>query len=369
MGKSLKGKELGAGIYQRKDGLYYGRFKNRFGKLQTIYDNSYNGLRKKLAQAKTDDANEVNVISSNMTLDEWFEKWKSVCKCNCRDSTLQTYTNHYKRVAEKLGWRKLSQLNLIIIQDAINSLETDNQRKNSKKILVDMLNKAVASDLITKNPAILVNTTITKEKKKEKVILTEQDIKTFLLEAKDCRYYNAFVLALETGLRVGEIMGLTWDDIHEDYLEVNKTLVYFYNNGKYEFEFHDPKTFHSSRKIPLTQVAKEALEDQKSRYGTGIAKGYGRLVFQTKNNKPTQQFILQQAIAYVSKSHEPFSFHTFRHTFATRCVEKGMNPKTLQRILGHAQLQMTMDLYCHVTDDKLFDEMKQVEVRNHKMSQ
>lgn len=362
MGKSLNGKELGAGIYQRKDGLYYGRFKNRFGKLQTVYDNTYNGVRKKLTQAKTDDANQVNVAAPNMTLDEWFEKWKTICKCNCRDSTLQTYTNHYKRVAGKLGWRKLSQLNLIITQDAINSLETDNQRRNSKKILVDMLNKAVASDLISKNPAVSVNTTITKEKKKEKVVLTEREMATFLSEAKECRYYNAFVLALETGLRVGEIMGLTWDDIHDDYLEVNKTLIYFSNHGKYEFEFHEPKTFHSSRKVPLTKRAKAALKDQKERFGTGIVPGFGRLVFKTKNNKPTQQFILQEAITYVNKSNAPFSFHTFRHTFATRCVERGINPKTLQKILGHAQLQMTMDLYCHVTDDKLFDEMKCLEV-------
>ena len=61
------------------------------------------------------------------------------------------------------------------------------------------------------------------------------------------------------------------------------------------------------------------------------------------------------------KEFEDFTPHTFRHTFATRAIENGMNPKTLQKILGHASLQMTMDLYCHVTDDTLYEEMQKME--------
>lgn len=78
MGKSLKGKELGTGISQRQDGLYQARFTNRFGKRQVIYDKSYNGIQKKMREAKVVDDKEINVVNTDMTLDEWYAKWMSV---------------------------------------------------------------------------------------------------------------------------------------------------------------------------------------------------------------------------------------------------------------------------------------------------
>ncbi len=151
MGKSLNGKELGKGISQRKeDGLYIARFTNRFGKRQVISDKTYNGVQKKLREAIVADDKAINVVSNNMTLDEWFEKWMATCKKNCRNNTKDTYVRHYKRVRKALGWRKLNKLNLVVMQDAINELRTDNERKNSKKILVDMLEKALASDSLPK---------------------------------------------------------------------------------------------------------------------------------------------------------------------------------------------------------------------------
>ena len=92
------------------------------------------------------------------------------------------------------------------------------------------------------------------------------------------------------------------------------------------------------------------------------------MVFVTKNYRPTQQFIVQEGIKAVVENiqvehpeFEMFSPHCFRHTFATRAIENGMQPKTLQRILGHGSLQMTMDLYCHVTDETLFDAIRLME--------
>lgn len=83
MGKSLNGKELGKGISQRKeDGLYVARFINRFGKRQVIYDKTYNGIQKKKREAMVSDEKAINVVSTNMTLDEWYEKWMDTCKKN-----------------------------------------------------------------------------------------------------------------------------------------------------------------------------------------------------------------------------------------------------------------------------------------------
>ena len=97
---------------------------------------------------------------------------------------------------------------------------------------------------------------------------------------------------------------------------------------------------------------------------------FQNLVFVTKNNQPTQQFLINQCMQLVIQNinkagidFAPFTLHTLRHTFATRAIECGMNPKTLQKLLGHGTLQMTMDLYCHVTEDTLFLEMEKFEKR------
>lgn len=93
-------------------------------------------------------------------------------------------------------------------------------------------------------------------------------------------------------------------------------------------------------------------------------KGFEELVFATKNNKSSQHFLVQQCLDLILSKIDGlryFSTHAFRHTFATRAIENGMQPKTLQKILGHGTLAMTMDLYCHTTDDTLFSEMAKME--------
>lgn len=96
--------------------------------------------------------------------------------------------------------------------------------------------------------------------------------------------------------------------------------------------------------------------------------GYENLVFVTRNNRPTQQFIIQECMNLIirriqngDEGFETFTPHTFRHSFATRAIENGMQPKALSRLLGHGQLQITMDLYCHVMEDTLVEEMKKME--------
>ena len=377
MGKSIKGKELGKGITQRKsDGLYQGRFVNRFGKTQTIYASNLNELRKKMREEQYEDEKALNVVTKDVTLDEWYEIWMNTCKKNCRNSTKESYATHYKRIQKELGWRKLTSLNLIIMQNALNGLVSDNARKNTKKILVDMLEKAIDSDLLTKNVAKQLNTVISKEDKRERRVLTVSETELFLGEAQSSYYYNLFVLALETGMRIGELCGLQWQDIdfEKKVLYVRHTLCYFRKDGKYIFEMHDAKTKNGRRTIPLTTKALAALRRQRIQKQKILFKGieteeqYRDLVFVTKNNRPTQQFIVQEAICAVVNrickvhlDYELFSPHCLRHTFATRAIENGMQPKTLQKILGHGSLQMTMDLYCHVTEDTLFTEMMKME--------
>ena len=141
-------------------------------------------------------------------------------------------------------------------------------------------------------------------------------------------------------MRIGEIIGLKWSDI--DFLNqtiyVNRTLVYIKsddkdspNFDKWGFEFHEPKTDKGRRKISMTLKAYQILK---------------------------KQLLWKRSIEAQFK---PLSPHTLRHTFVTRCIERGMNPKTLQIILGHSTIQLTMNLYCHVTDDMLISEMSKFE--------
>lgn len=162
---------------------------------------------------------------------------------------------------------------------------------------------------------------------------------------------------------------------------VNRTLVYIKsddkdspNFDKWGFEFHEPKTDKGRRKIPMTLKAYQILKRQLL-WKRGVeAKGYKApedyedLVFTTTKNTPISPRDTTVVMKYIFKriaSKEPqfesLSPHTLRHTFATRCIEMGMNPKTLQIILGHSTIQLTMNLYCHVTDDMLISEMSKFE--------
>ena len=390
MGKSLQGKELGQGITQRKDGRYQARFTNRFGKRQTIYGKTINEVRQKLRTEQYEDEKQINVVNSDMTLDEWFEVWITTCKGNCRNTSRATYKTSYNRIRGSLGWRKLSGLNLIILQQAFNDLKTDASRKDTKKTLVDMLNKAIDSDLLYKNVAKQINTIMSKdedleddENPNEKRVLTLKETDLFLEASSHYRYFNEFSLALETGMRIGEILGLKISDLDFENrtIYVKRTLVYAKCEDendprykKYGFSFHPPKSDKGKRKIPMTLKAYQILKRQilKKRgieaKGKKAPEGYEDLVFISRNNTPISprdttkvMTLISERIALQNPDFEPLTPHTLRHTFATRCIERGINPKTLQILLGHSTIQITLDLYCHVTDDTLEIEMSKFE--------
>ena len=376
MGKSLNGKELGKGITQLKDGYYQARFTDRFGKRQNLRAKKYSDIVKKLRDAQYEDERLLNVVDTKMTLDEWYAVWMETCKKNCRDTTKRTYEIQYNRLREELGWRKLSKLNLVIIQEAFNNLKSDASREDCKALLIDMLNRAVETDILYKNPALKVNTKIDNEEIKEKRVLTEDEIKILYDASRGGRLYPFFVVALNTGMRIGEILGLTWDcvDFENNMLHVEKTLCYLPNNGNAIYEFHPPKSRAGKRNIPMAKQVKEVLQEQKTWHDNVLINfqpltGFENLVFTSRTNHPLNASNIKYSVNYLTdkisrvnpvNGFAHFTPHCLRHTFATNCIAKGMKPKALQKILGHKYLQTTMDLYCHVLDDTMRDEMSLV---------
>lgn len=372
MGKDLKGKELGIGITQRKDGLYQGRYTDRFGKKQTIYEKKLTDLRKKLAKSIADNENFVSV-SQNITLDAWFDRWMKIYKeKSVRPNTKREYTHIYnKNISPYLGNRNINSIVKSDVQWLIDKADEDNykyERQNKiKVILADMFSRGIEDNLMVRNPTGGVKLRADKKIIAKSLTLEEQSI--FFDFCKNTFYDNLFNVAINTGLRPGELFALQLSDVNMDdgYIDVNKTLVYqkYLDDERKTFHVEPPKTKQSYRKVPINSVCRTYLKHQfelKNVVSQKRPKQKNEYLFVTRFNTPLNSVIYSDAIKAVVRQinlmrsfdnqFEAFSGHTFRHTFATRCFEAGVNGKVVQSYLGHASLKMTMDLYTHVTEEK-----------------
>ena len=355
MGKSLSGKDLGKGITQRKDKLYQGSFVDNMGKRHTLYARTVTELRDKMAEAKKK-SSVVHIKSP--TMDEWFEEWLTMYKMNLRASTAHSYRTAYNRIKPYIGSARLRDIDFAVMQKAMNNLKSDASRKHTKAVLLGAFKTAIKLNYISVNPLQDVNIHVSGDEQLERRVLTIEETEWFKMAIKDRTYEDVYLLALETGMRINELLGL-----ERKHLDFNRNLIFVSQTLSWigtKWEIHKPKTFAGRRTIPMTTVARDILLKYIEKNG---------LLFQTCNGRPICYRDVDRAMNVISttiaKKHPgfmPITPHTLRHTFATRCIEKGMNPKTLQKILGHSTLHMTMDLYCHVTEDTLIEEMKKVEM-------
>lgn len=387
MGKDLKGKELGVGLTQRKDGLYQGRYKDRFGKCKTIYNSKLSDIRKELAIAIASNQ-QFTSVRDNITLDAWFDRWiETYKKKSVRHNTLREYTHIYnKNISPFLGNRNInslvkSDIQLLIDNAADNNYKYERQNK-IKVILSDMFSRAMEDELMIKNPA--QGTKLRADKQINAFALSVEQQDVFFEACKGTFYDNLYNVAVNTGLRPGELFALTLQDIdfENGYINVNKTLVYqkYLDDESKTFHIEPPKTQQSYRKVPINSECQKYLEKQlelKEIVKHKRPKEQNNFLFVTKFNTPLNSQIYTDSIKAVVKQinltrsyvdeFPKFSGHTFRHTFATRCFEAGVQPKVVQSYLGHATLKMTMDLYTHVTDEKASNDIERIVKRDNKV--
>ncbi len=169
--------------------------------------------------------------------------------------------------------------------------------------------------------------------------IDEQRILEKYLYSDINNYKMGILLALYTGMRVGELCALQWDDIKESTIIINKTVQRLKQNGKTVLEITEPKTRTSNRKIPVPDFLTPTLNQYRS----------SGAVLKNRKGKPVEPRLMQLTFEkYVNDCGLPkTNFHALRHTFATRCVEAGFDIKSLSEILGHTDVKTTLNKYVH----------------------
>ena len=298
--------------------------------------------------AITDLKNNVNVIRpyENITFKEFFELFLDDRKNVLRKGTLDNYRNELKRFKE-LNDIKLKEINTMDIQRIFNKLNECNEitLKGYFKRLHCIFNFAVDKyEILTKNPVKNIEFNGNKSREKKALNANElDDLLNKLEKLKTRNYYLASLIAAKCGLRIGEILGLTWKDINFETgtMKVNKQWIL---NKNVKWDFGKPKTDNSYRDIPMPPIIIKELSELKKVKLINI----DNRLFKIKN---TRAYTANICTVYRKLGFE-ISIHELRHTYATNLIASGINFKTAAKFLGH-DVSETMRTYSHVNDDMI----------------
>ncbi len=338
----------GENIYKRKDGRWEGRYsvecdENGNKVYRSVYGKSYAEVKERLAVCKI--IPQTAMVSSAMTLNQWFDEWEKSYN-QIKQSTKTTYNSYYKRIKNSIGKVQLKRLNPDILQNWINEQNKELAPRTVRAVyamLKQCLSAAKDKKLITdcysgvKLPKIPKNDVAVlspeQQKRLENVILKsdkESDI--------------GVLICLYTGIRIGELCALKWENIDFDksMLYIRSTLYRVKNrNGKKKTLVIDtpPKSPSAVRDIPVPAFLYEKLYAMKKNCGYVINRE-GNFIETAVYSRRFKKLLELAGIPEVK-------FHTTRHTFATRALEVGMDVRTLSELLGHASVSTTLNLYGH----------------------
>lgn len=342
-------------IFMGRDGQGKRRYLNKT--VRGKKKDAQNYLSKTLAAISTG----MFVEPSPMLLSEYLDKWlDTIAKHRVRPRTFDSYKwllEKYVRPA--LSEKRLRDINAMEVQDIYNKL-TEEKRLSPKtvrhvhQVFSSALNQAVKWKMILQNPCSLCE--LPRKQKKEMHCLTAEETKIFLKMAESDKWYTAFLIALETGMRPEEYLGLQWADVdfERGYVTVKRALVWLKGGG---WKFEEPKTPQSRRNIPITQVAVNALKRHRKEQAEHLLKlgsAYEKhdLVFASELGTPFNWRNLRnrhfKKILEKAKLPKTFRLYDLRHTCATLLLSAGENPKIVSERLGHASIVLTLDTYSHV---------------------
>lgn len=389
--KDSRGYLLRTGEAQRKDGRYSYSYTDRNHKRQIIYGKDLATLRKKEKDLEHDLYDGINPqMANSITVNQVFDKYMSH-KHNLKGTTKTGYLYMYNHfVRDNFGRRKIATIKYSDVVDYYYSFINEKVMKAStveqiNTLLHPTFQLAVRDGIIRVNPSDGVMNEIKRsniwdKKKRESLTVPEQKaFMSFLYDNPE--YYGwrpVITVLLGTGMRIGECLGLRWEDLdfEQRTISVNHTLAYRKVEGKEKNKLiNTPKTESGTRTIPmLSDVYDAFLEEYSIQKITGfcteVVDGYSGFVFASSSGTVLSAADVNKAIHRIITDYnnkeskqariekrEPlmlpdFSAHYLRHTFCTRFCENETNVKVIQTIMGHKDIQTTLDVYTDATEEK-----------------
>ena len=375
--KDSRNRVLRNGETERKDGRYMYRYTDKkTGQRKTIYARDLPELREKEKSVLSDVEDNIRTGGNvkSLTVNDLFRHYLEIKEIS--DSTKVNYRSTWKNsVEDSIGRYKVVQVLPSDIKKLYSGLSQKGFAKSSIKhihnLLHPVLEMAVDDDIIRRNPVKSVWGDYGREPEEKKALTVAQQ-KRLMEFVKSDTTYNAYcpmlTVMLGTGVRCGELVGLTWDDVDMEKKEIHirRTLVYKDYGDGLKLHVSTPKTKSGIRTIPMSDGVYNAFAQQKE-LNSLLGKDKNRFeveglqdfVFITRNGRPLLMCSVNKILSNIVKAvnaqgqEETFpdiSAHTMRHTFCTRMAENGMDIKVLQYLMGHANINITMQVYNHIAD-------------------
>lgn len=381
---------LHEGEYQRADGRYRFRFIDEDGKEKNVYswrldknDATPKGkkrelsLREKEKQIEADLFDHIVTNGGNYTVLELVEKYVSL-KTGIRHNTAagyKTVINVLKK--EDFGRKRIDKVHLSDAKQWLIKLQQIDGKSYSsihsiRGVLRPAFQLAVDDDLIRKNPfgfelaTVIVNDSVTREAITRK---QERDLLKFIQEDQHFkRYYDEIYILFKTGLRISEFCGLTISDIDFKKMRINVDHQ-LQRASNMEYVIEDPKTENGVRYVPMTEEVancfRRIILKREAPKVEPMIGGYTGFLCLDKNDRPKVALHWEKYFEHIVQKYNKIyriqmpkvTPHVCRHTFCSNMAKSGMNPKTLQYIMGHADISVTLNVYTHVQFDDVKDEV------------
>lgn len=386
--KDRNGRVLPQGVTQRADGRYLYREQIN-GKSIYLYAKTLNEMKERISKHKLDAARGVDVDLKKLTLNEWYFQYLEIYKKNnIKEMSYRNMINYYTWYVKNFGMLGSLCLEDITHAKVVSHFQELAQKKklahktlgSLASMLFNCFQQAVYDQAITYNPAGDIMKFVKGQPPETRDSLTKEEVGrlvNFLKEDEEYHIYlPAIVTGLGTGLRCGELLGLTWDnvDFKRHVIRVDHTISYKNKGNGHEFFITTPKTKAANREIPMTSEVEEMLKEQKKyqkelRIRDDICiDGWKHFVFTTKLGNPfTHEGFRTSLKRLIKKANaeereqakeegrEPVLIpdhtpHWWRHTFCTRLVEANVDYVTLKNLLGHTKVETSIDIYTHISE-------------------